>query len=233
MRVLITGAGGRVARGVRGELARKHTLRLMDVKPVSEADGETIVGSITDRKAIRRALEGMDAVVHMAMSRYPYDARGFDVSIKGTYMLLEEAAAAGIDRTVCTGTLSVYARPSFPERVGVTEDVPPVAGGGAYTVMKVLEEQIVRFFAVEKGLSTAILRLTGPTAADEWDRIAAEGKGRPANTHMDDVAQAYRLALEADSIGFEIFHIGPKDTTGYLPIDKAHRILGYSPRWAF
>ena len=233
MRVLITGAGGHVARGVCGELARRHTLRLMDVKPVSEADGEAIVGSITDRRDIRRALEGMDAVVHLAMSHYPYDARGFDVSMKGTYMLLEEAVAAGVGRAVCTSSLSVYAGPFSPERVGVTEDVPPVAGGGPYTIMKVLEEQIVRFFAVEKGLSTVILRLTGPTVADEWDRIAAEGTGGPALTHMDDVAQAFRLALEADSIGFEIFHIGPKDTNGYLPIDKAHRILRYSPRWAF
>ncbi len=233
MHVLITGAGGHVAQGIRKELSERHTLRLMDVNPLSEPRAEAVVGSVTNRRHLRRALKGMQALVHLAMSPHPFGARGFDVNVKGTYMLLEEAVAAGIKRAVCTSSLSVYAGPYAPERVGVTEEVAPVVGGGSYPMVKIIEEQIVRYFAQEKGLSTVILRLTGPVVHDEWDRMAAEGGGSPAITHMEDVAQAYRLALEKDDIDFEIFHIGPKNTRGYLPIDKASRILGYSPRWSF
>ena len=231
MNVLITGAGGHVARGVRRELAGRHTLRLMDLAPLHDPEGEVVLGSITNRRELKRAAQGMDGVVHLALSPHWNDARGFDVSVKGTYMLLEEALAAGVKRVVCTSSLSVYAGPFSPERNGVTEEVPPVPGGGPYTMMKIFEEHIARYFAEEHGLSTAVLRLTGPTAPGDWDRMVSEGEGGPGTTHLEDVAQAYRLALEKDDLGFEIFHIGPEDRDNSLPIAKARRILGYAPRW--
>ena len=100
-------------------------------------------------------------------------------------------------------------------------------------MMKIFEEDIVRYFARERGLSAVVLRLTGPTAPDDWDQMAAEGTGGPGTTHLEDVAQAYRLALEKDDLRFEIFHVGPEDRDGRLPIAKAKRILGYTPKWSF
>ena len=235
--VLITGAQGQVARGVRKGLAGRHSLRLMDIVPIQDPEGEALRGSVTNRRHVKRAVKGMDAVIHLALSAHENDPRGFDVSVKGTYILLEEALAAGVRRAVCTSSLSVYSAmpsgPFCPERKAVTEDVPPVPGNGPYAMMKIFEEDIVRYFARERGLPAVILRLTGPTTPEEWERMAAAGTGRPGRTHMEDVAQAYRLALEKDDLGFEIFHIGPEDRDGRLPIDKAKRILGYAPRWSF
>ncbi len=233
MNVLITGAGGLVAKGVRKELAGRYALRLMDIAPVHDPEGEVVIGSITNRRDVKQAVKGMDAIIHLALSAHENDARGFDVSVKGTYILLEEAIAAGVKRAVCTSSLSVYSGPFSPETDGVTEDVPPVPGCRPYTMMKIFEEDIVRHFAREMGLPAVILRLTGPTTADEWDRMAAAGTGSQNRTHLEDVAQAYRLALEKDGLGFEIFHIGPEDRDGRLPIDKARRILGYAPKWSF
>ena len=233
MKVLITGAQGQVARGVRKGLAGRHSLRLMDIVPIQDPEGEAIRGSVTNRRHVKRAVKGMDAVIHLALSAHEDDPRGFDVSLKGTYILLEEVLAAGVKRAVCTSSLSVYSGPFSPERKAVTEDVPPVPGCRPYTMMKIFEEDIVRHFAREMGLPAVILRLTGPTTADEWDRMAAAGTGSQNRTHLEDVAQAYRLALEKDGLGFEIFHIGPEDRDGRLPIDKAKRILGYAPKWSF
>ena len=241
MNVLITGAGGHVAKGVRKELAGSHTLRLMDIAPIQDPEGEVVIGSITSRRHVKRAVKGMDAIIHLALSVHLNDPRGFDVSVKGTYMLLEEALAAGVKKAVCTSTLSVYSGPrSRPDGLhdgtptkGVTEDVPPLPDYWGYRMMKIFEEHIVRYFARERGLPAVILRLTGPTTPEKWDRMAAAGTGHPGATHMEDVAQAYRLALEKDDLGFEIFHIGPEDRDGRLPIDKARRILGYAPEWCF
>ncbi len=233
MKVLITGAGGLVAKGVRKGLAGRHALRLMDIAPIHDPDGEVVIGSIINRRDVKRAVKGMDAVIHLALSAHENDARGFDVSVKGTYILLEEALAAGVRRAVCTSSLSVYEGPFSPKRQAVTEDVPPVPGCRPYTIMKVFEEDIVRYFARERGLRAVILRLTGPTTPERWDRMAAAGNRPQHFTHLEDVAQAYRLALEKDDLGFEIFHIGPEDRDGRLPIDKAKRILGYAPKWRF
>jgi nucleoside-diphosphate-sugar epimerase len=210
----------------------------MDIVPIQEPEGEAIRGSVTNRRHVKRAVEGMDAIVHLAMHSGFDGARAFDVSLKGTYMLLEEALAAGVKKAVCTSTLSVYSGPrscpyGVPETRGVTEDVPPVPDYWGYKMMKIFEEHVVRHFAREMGLPAVILRLTLPKGPEKWDKMAAEGTGNPWMTHLEDVAQAYRLALEKDGLGFEIFHIGPEDRDGLLPIDKARRILGYAPRWSF
>ncbi len=229
MRVLIAGAGGKVARAVRHELAGRHRLRLMDVVEVEDPEGEVAVGSITDRDVVERAVAGMDAVVQLALSPVWHLAEGFEVSVTGTYMLLEAAAAAGVKRAVCTSSLSVY----WGERRGVTEATPVVPGAGPYPMMKIFEEQIARFFAIEQGLPTAVLRLTGPLSDAEWQEKAAEGKPEGGLTHLEDVAQAYRLALEwSGESPFEIFHVGPEDPHGELPIAKAKELLGYRPRWS-
>ncbi|MDP6107757.1 MAG: NAD(P)-dependent oxidoreductase [Candidatus Brocadiia bacterium] len=237
MKVLITGAQGQVARGVRKGLAGRHSLRLMDIVPIQDPEGEAIRGSVANRRQVRRAVKGMDAIVHLAM-RPHFNALAFDVSVKGTYILLEEALAEGVKKAVCTSTLSVYCGPSShpfgaPETNGVTEDAPLVPDYWGYKMMKIFEEHVVRHFACEMGLPTVILRLTLPTAAEDWDAMAAAGTGSQQMTHLEDVAQAYRLALEKDGLGFDIFHIGPVDRDGRLPIDKAKRILGYEPKWSF
>ena len=228
MRVLIAGAGGKVARAVRRELAGHHQLRLMDVVEVEDPEGEVVVGSITDRDAVERAVAGMEAVVQLALSPDCGRAEGFQVSVTGTYVLLEAAAAAGAKRAVCTSSLSVY----WGERRGVTEATPAPPGGAPYPMMKVFEESVARFFAEAEGLPAVVLRLTGPLTDVEWQERAAEVTLGGGVTHLRDVAQAYRLALEwAGESPFEIFHIGPEDPHGELPIDKAKKLLGYRPRW--
>ena len=234
MKVLITGAGGKVATAVRRELAEHgHELRLMDLRAVDEPEGEMVIGSITRRADVAKAVAGMEAVVQLVLSPDWNAAEGFEINIAGTYMLLEEALTAGVQRAVCTSSLSVYAGPKSPERRGITEEVPTVPGGGPYTLMKIFEEHIVQYFAEEKGLPATVLRLTGPLTAAEWEETASDGTGKAGSTHLEDVAQAFRLALEREAGGYEVFHIGSKHSGGELPIDKAKRVLGYRPRWGF
>ena len=234
MKVLITGAGGKVATAVRRELAEHgHALRLMDIRAVDQPEGEMVIGSITKRADVAKAVAGMEAVVQLVLSPDWNAAEGFETNIAGTYMLLEEALAAGVQRAVCASSLSVYAGPKSPERRGITEEVPTVPGGGPYTLMKIFEEHVVQYFAEEKGLAATVLRLTGPSTGKEWEEAAAAGTGGAGTTHLEDVAQAFRLALERDVTGYDVFHIGSEHSSGELPIDKAKKMLGYRPKWSF
>src|SRR3954470_8292195 len=67
-RVLVTGATGRVAAPLIPALQERHDVRLLD-RASGDGDGtdaRMIVGALTDRGAAEPALEGLDAVVHLA-----------------------------------------------------------------------------------------------------------------------------------------------------------------------
>src|ERR1700744_4013233 len=104
MRVLVTGGAGFIGSHVVDKLrARGHEPVIYDQRPSPwhEADAvETVIGSITDREALQRALEGCDAIAHLAamadvndVHREPEDAE--QVNSRGTATVLEAAPRAG------------------------------------------------------------------------------------------------------------------------------------------
>ena len=117
MRILVTGSSGHLGGAlIRNLAAQGHDMVGLDLKK-SPATG--IVGSITDRISVRRALDGVEAVLHTATLRKPH--AGFhprqafvDTNVLGTLTLLEEAVTAGVGRFVLTSTTSTYGRSMRP-----------------------------------------------------------------------------------------------------------------------
>lgn len=77
------------------------------------ADGtEVVVGSITDRAAVRAAVEGVDRIYHLAgkVSREPKDkAVCYEVHVEGTRLLCEAAVEAGVRRILLVSTSGTIA----------------------------------------------------------------------------------------------------------------------------
>ena len=65
MKILITGAGGRVGRVLRQELARDHRLRLLDICAIEHPEGEAIQGSVTD---LETSASGRDTALRWGRS---------------------------------------------------------------------------------------------------------------------------------------------------------------------
>ena len=94
-------------------LAQQHTVRVFDLRPPSEPV-EFVEGNVGDLAALRRAAEGMEALVYMAMGNKDFAApdsiaTNFDTSVKGVYLALLAAHEAGITHAVYTSSMSVYA----------------------------------------------------------------------------------------------------------------------------
>lgn len=99
--VLLTGAAGGLGTLMRGLLPEYgYELRLLDMLPV-EGEPEAITADLADRAALREAVRGVDAVIHLAgISLEASFDKILKANIEGTYNLYEAAREEGVRRVV-------------------------------------------------------------------------------------------------------------------------------------
>ncbi|MCR8825421.1 NAD-dependent epimerase/dehydratase family protein [Pseudosulfitobacter koreensis] len=135
-RVLITGGGGFIGREVSKELMENgHDVRVydalieqvhQDAAPLPE-DVDFVRGDMRDAQALRRALEGCDAVVHLAaevgVGQSMYEiARYVGANDLGTAVLLEALLDHPVERVVVASSMSVYGEGRYVTSAGDTVD---------------------------------------------------------------------------------------------------------------
>jgi nucleoside-diphosphate-sugar epimerase len=166
MRVLVTGASGRVGALVAAEVrSRDWGLRLLQrgqTAPLPRASNiEVFRGSVADPDLVRKAVRGVDAVCHLAALMPPNENEAlFEANVRGTFNVLEAMRTAehpprlvfaSSDATYGTG----LSRRAYPAPIG--EDVSP-RPTNLYGVTKVLGEEMVRRYVDLYGLRAVILR---------------------------------------------------------------------------
>jgi nucleoside-diphosphate-sugar epimerase len=242
-RILVTGGAGYVGSIVVDELlGRGYFVRALDsllhgsVPSLLLAWGhpefEFVQADVRDQDACRAALEGVGAVVHLAAvvgdpacSREPEFARA--VNLDATKRLLDDAAAAGVERFVFASTCSNYGR--LDEDTFATEEFA-LAPISLYAETKVAAEEAI-LARSGNGLAGCCLRLatvygSSPRmrfdlTVNEFTRevtlerdllVYGEQFWRPY-VHVRDAAQAILLALEAPAevVAGEVFNVGDTD----------------------
>ena len=119
MRIFLTGSSGHLGEALGRALGSEgHEVVGLDVL---ESPYTTVVGSIVDRACVRRCIDGVEAVVHVATLPKPHVGthtrqQFVDANVTGTLNLLEEAVAAGVARFVFTSTTSAFGRALTPPR---------------------------------------------------------------------------------------------------------------------
>ena len=133
-KTLVTGASGfigaHVARALaeRGDELRLLARRSSSLEHLDGLEFERTTGDITDRRAVRRAMEGVERVFHVAGSTSMRGDRErvFDVNVTGTRIVVEEALRAGVERVVHTSSAGAVgpARPG-----GAADESQPFSAG--------------------------------------------------------------------------------------------------------
>ncbi len=154
MRVLVTGATGLAGSHAAAALQRSgHQLRFLvrDPKrlpraldPLGVRDCEHVVGDVTERDSVARALEGCDAVLHAA-ALFTLDVRRAQVvwrtNVEGTRHVLEQAVLRGLDPVIHLSSLSAL----LPAQGSVLHDDAPLqAPRDMYARSKAAAEAIAR-----------------------------------------------------------------------------------------
>src|SRR5207247_7056069 len=97
-RVVVTGSTGAVGQPLcRYLLQRGHTVRGFARRPTPGLD-DYVVGDLGDREAVRRAVAGMDTIVHLGAYPNPADfiAMLLQPNVVGLYYICEAAVEFGI-----------------------------------------------------------------------------------------------------------------------------------------
>jgi UDP-glucose 4-epimerase len=234
-RVLVTGSAGHLGEAlVRVLRARGREVVGLDLlgSPFT-----TVAGPVTARDVVRRCLDGVGAVLHVATLHKPHIGshrrQAFvDTNVTGTLTLLEEAVAAGVGSFVFTSTTSVYGRALTPlpgeGAAWITEDVVPVPRN-IYGVTKTAAEDLCEIISRDHGLPVVVLRVARffPEGDDrDQVRAAYPGANVKANEYLyrrvdiEDVVDAALLAMaRAPATGFAKYIVSA--TTPFTPGDLA------------
>ncbi len=157
MYVAVTGASGFIGSHVVSELRRRgHTVRAVvrNVdKTASALEMHALAGDLgidiatadlTDHGALKRALDGVDAVVHTAamFSLNPNDAeRMAELNPSSVSSIISIASELGLSKVVYVSTMGVFV-PAPEPVVSASSDL--AEGCGPYTASKIAAEKIAR-----------------------------------------------------------------------------------------
>lgn len=116
-------------------------------------------GDIRDPNGVRKAMEGCDAVLHLAaLIAIPYSYHSpdtyVDTNIKGTLNIVQAARDLGIKKVIHTSTSEVYGTARF---VPITEE-HPLQGQSPYSASKIGADQIAMSFFLSFSTPIGILR---------------------------------------------------------------------------
>ena len=238
MRVLVTGATGFVGRAVVQELQAAGHSVVGFARRSQPASCPLLTGDILDLASLERAVEGVDAVCHLAAltlvrESFEQPARYFRVNVTGTLNLLDaldkEARRSSRKlRLVFASTCAVY---GTPERQPITEAQIPVPGS-PYGASKLAAETAIGYQAALGAIGAVTLRtfnVAGASdghgdpdtsriiprallvAAGQVARLDVNGGGSAIRefTHVCDLACAYAVALDAARPGEQrIYNVG-------------------------
>jgi uronate dehydrogenase len=230
MNVLLTGAAGGIGGMLRERLPSYGLrLRLFDREPLEGG----VTGDIVDPTALDAALDGVDAVVHLAgrSKEAPWpDIR--EANVEGTFQLFETARRREVRRVV-------YA--SSNHAVGFTprgiDDLPadaPPRPDTLYGVSKVFGEALGRYYADRYDMQVACLRIgTCTTTPPDYRSLATwlspDDCGRLVHAALTAPDLTYALAWGISANTRRWWSLDAGRAIGYEPLDDAETFAGHLP----
>lgn len=242
MKILVTGGTGFTGKAlVRRLLDLGHEVVALDYKEglktqeLRDWGAEVILGSVTDKAVVQRAMRGVELVHHLAAAfremNVP-DSYYHEVNVGGTRNVLEAALAEGVRKVIYCSTCGVHGNVDHPP---AGEDAP-IRPADYYQRTKWEAEPVVREFN-DRGLATVILRpaaIYGPGDPERFflifRRVArgvfpmfGNGKTYYHPLYIDNLIDAFILAMENGRGNGEAYLIADER---YLEIEDLVRRVG-------
>ena len=165
-KVLVTGGAGYIGAHVAAELLKSgYSIRIYDDfsnglhRRVDGKFRDIVDGDMLDRAKLLAALDGIDAVIHLAAKKAVEESakdplKYYENNVGGTLNLLGAMAARGVKQLVYSSSAAVY---SPNDKEAVVED-DPTAPLSPYGASKLLAEQLISSVGLAEQISNISLR---------------------------------------------------------------------------
>jgi uronate dehydrogenase len=222
-RILLTGAAGGVASMIRPLMRADYRLRLSDRRPIPDRTGEEeeVPAQLADLAAVRKAIAGVDGIVHLG--GYPLEADWEVIhasNIVGCYNLFEAARLEGVKRIVFAS--SNHAVGFYPRQGKLGHDVTP-RPDTRYGLSKAFGESLGALYAYKYGAAVMSIRIGNvDTRPSDVRRLSIWVSPR-------DLYQLIRIGLETIGMKHEIVYGVSDNPRSWWDNSNAVR-LGYRPQ---
>ncbi|MCG9126247.1 NAD(P)-dependent oxidoreductase [Candidatus Poribacteria bacterium] len=226
MKVLITGASGRLGEYVIRELGAEHSLVLMSRRtpPDEFSHLPFIQGDLNNFEDCQRAVEGVDAIQHLGAQPGPVDhpdfragaeenGISFDATFKtnmlGTYYLMQAAIEADVKTVVMSGSNCALghgfriSKTHIPIDYLPLDEEHPCYPEDSYSFSKRCGEDLLASYTRAYGIRTYITRPAGITPEERRKQMGQNIKPVAGWSPWlwcwvgsEDVANAHRLIME-------------------------------------
>jgi dihydroflavonol-4-reductase len=243
-RILVT--GGTSFSGlhlVRSLVREGHAVRVMSrslerARAMLPAETEIMVGDITERAHVARAMVGREVVYHLADSsgsgRVTTARDHWRINVQGTRLVMQAAMDEEVRRIVHCGTARVHGDTG----PGSANEESAFRPTNAYELTKLQAERLALLFVRECALPVAVARPTWTYGADDRRfrrMMAAVRRGhvvipgtrraRVHPIHVDDLVRGLKLlATSNDAVGESFILGGPE----HLALDELITVLAYA-----
>ena len=227
--ILVTGASGFVGRHVVDALlAAGEGVRSLvrDPGKAKSLGGEVVQGDMTDADSLRRAVEGVDAVVHLVAVRQGKEEKFQRVMVRGGNDLLGAAKQAGVGRFVLMSALGTSeANRDLVPYYRAKWDVEQLVKSSG------IDHVIFRpsfIFGPDGGIIPTFRRLVKLTPVTP---VIGSGERRIQPIWVDDMAAYFVKALDLEAATNRTFEVGgPEPVTWNEFWARFRRALGVRRR---
>lgn len=227
-KIVVTGGSGHLGKWVVKEFVDKgFEVINLDVKKPEEPLCRTITVDLKQLGEVYGALEGADAVIHLAAIPVAYSHPNevtYQNNVMSTFNILEAASGLRIPKVVLASSESsygiVFAVNRFgPQYVPIDEDHPQLPQD-SYGLSKILNEETAKMYYRKSGTQVVSLRLGNVISPEMYENFPAfinnpAERDRILWSYIDtrDAATACRLAIEKDNLGAVELNIAADDTS--------------------